>query len=327
MNEHHFDKQFVPGTHLVKPIPFKAHRMTDLSHTLLESHYENNYGGAVRRLNDLERRLSDFDWEGAASFDINGIKREELIASNSMLLHEVYFDSLGEDGGEALAGDLEAAIVHAFGSVERWRTEFVAMAKALSGGSGWVVLAWSALHRRLVNEWGNEHLHNLAGATPVLALDMYEHAYHIDFGANASAYVDAFMQNIHWGRASARFSAAHSPVLNEGVAAENQINVDALKAMLETDELRPVLLDVRHTDDRDRSGVRIPDTAWRDSHCVSEWAGEFETNRPVVVYCMYGFWVSQDAATELRAHGLDARSLAGGIAAWRAMGFDTTPIG
>ncbi len=327
MNTHQTQKETILGTHVVKPIPFKAHKLIGLSDKLLESHYENNYGGALRKLNAVEKRLAGLDWGSASVFDINGAKREQLIAANSVILHEVYFDSIGEEGGEALGGELAKAIERYFVSIKEWQEEFTAMGKALAGGSGWVTLVWSERFNRLTNEWSNEHTHNLAGATPILALDMYEHAYHIDFGSNASAYVHAFMQNIHWGRVNARYRRALN-TSDASVATEvpNQINVGELKSMLDDSDTKPFVLDVRHTDDRERSGERILETPWRDSHRVSEWADELPKDRPVVVYCAYGFWVSQDAAAELREHGIDAKSLAGGVAAWNAMDFPVTPL-
>jgi Fe-Mn family superoxide dismutase len=72
------------------------------------------------------------------------------------------------------------------------------MGKALAGGSGWVLLCWSPALGRMVNQWAADHTHCLAGGDILLALDMYKHAYHLDFGANAGAYVDAFMRNVHW---------------------------------------------------------------------------------------------------------------------------------
>ena len=72
------------------------------------------------------------------------------------------------------------------------------MGKALGGGSGWVLLSWSARDKKLVNQWAPDHCHTLAGGTPILGLDMYEHSYHIDYGAKAAAYVDGFMQAINW---------------------------------------------------------------------------------------------------------------------------------
>ena len=72
------------------------------------------------------------------------------------------------------------------------------MGKAMGGGSGWVLLTYSSRDRRLVNRWAADHTQSLAGGTPILALDMYEHSYHLDYGAAAAKYVDAFMENITW---------------------------------------------------------------------------------------------------------------------------------
>ena len=135
----------------------------------------------------------------APGFQLNGLKREELIATNSMLLHELYFGCLGGDG-KTMEPAMALALAANFGSVERWREEFVAMGKAQGGGSGWVLLTFQPREGSLVNQWAADHTHALAGGVPILALDMYEHSYHMDFGAAAGAYVDAFMDNIDWAQ-------------------------------------------------------------------------------------------------------------------------------
>src|SRR5215471_14915358 len=227
------------------PLAFKPPRLDGLSERLLASHYENNYGGAVRRLNAIEKRLSGLGWDNPAPFEINGLARERLIAANSMILHEVYFDGLGGSGGPA--GDLAAALERDFGSIDRWHAEFVAMGRALAGGSGWVLLTWCERLGRLTNQWAADHAHALAGAVPVVALDMYEHAYHLDFGAKAAAYVDAVMKNLHWERIAARYRrSAKLPVAAEAKPAtidSGQVTVAQLQAMLERgDDI--VVLDV-----------------------------------------------------------------------------------
>ncbi|HRK77214.1 MAG TPA: Fe-Mn family superoxide dismutase [Thiobacillus sp.] len=189
----------------LKPLSCNPTGLNGLSEKLIVSHWENNYGGAVKRLNAIEQKLAELQWASAPVFEINGLKREEMIASGSMILHEVYFDSLGGAGGDP-ASKLKAAIERDFGSLDAWRTEFSAMGKAQGGGSGWTVLTWSPRRARLVNAWAADHAHNLAGATPLIALDMYEHSYHMDFGAKAGAYVDAFMQNLSWTAAEATFT-------------------------------------------------------------------------------------------------------------------------
>jgi len=183
----------------MKPLSCDPARVRGMSERLIISHYENNYGGAVKRLNLIEEQLAELDYTKAQGFVVNGLKREQLIAMNSMILHEVFFDGLGDESEPEEA--LTRAVESDFGSFERWRSEFTSMGKALGGGSGWVLLCWSARDRRVVNQWASDHCHTLAGGTPKLALDMYEHSYRIDFGAKAGNYVDAFMQAIAWKNA------------------------------------------------------------------------------------------------------------------------------
>jgi Fe-Mn family superoxide dismutase len=160
--------------------------------------------GAVKRLASIETAIAALDPASAPGFTINGLKREELIAWNSMILHELYFANLGPPSQPGAA--LAAALQKDFGGLDRWATQFSAMGKALGGGSGWVVLAFSHRDGRLMNQWAADHMTALAASTPILVLDMYEHAYAIDFGAKAAAYVDTFMKVINWGEADARFS-------------------------------------------------------------------------------------------------------------------------
>jgi len=184
----------------MKSLSCNPSKLNGLSEKLIVSHYENNYGGAVKRLNAILTQLASLDFANTPVFVINGLKREELIARNSMILHEIYFDGLGGEGepSGALPSALEDALARDFGSVNRWKAEFIAMGKALGGGSGWVLLTYSPRDKKLVNQWASDHTCSLAGGSPILALDMYEHAYHIDYGAKAAAYVDAFMRNIRW---------------------------------------------------------------------------------------------------------------------------------
>jgi Fe-Mn family superoxide dismutase len=186
-------------TYAIKPLSLDPKSVKGISEKILVSHYENNYVGAVKRLTAIAAQLAELDYAKAPGFLINGLKREELIAMNSMILHEAYFDSLG--GGGGARGPLADAIAHDFGTVERWRAEFSAMGKAEGGGSGWVLLMYSPRDKRLVNQWAADHTNVIAGGRPIIALDMYEHAYHMDYGAKAGGYVDAFMEAINWDNA------------------------------------------------------------------------------------------------------------------------------
>ena len=183
-------------SYAIKPLSCDPGRVRGVSERLIVSHYENNYCGAVKRLNLITEQLAGLDPATAPGYLLNGLKREELVATNSMILHELFFEGLGEASEPGPA--LQEALARDFGSYARWRAEFVAMGKALGGGSGWVLLAWSPRDHRLTNQWASDHCHTLAGGTPILALDMYEHSYHLDFGAKAAGYVDVFMDAVQW---------------------------------------------------------------------------------------------------------------------------------
>lgn len=184
-------------------LPFAPASLGWLSEKLIVSHHDNNYGGAIKRLGQIHDTLAATDPATTPGFTLNGLKREELLAWNSMILHELYFAGLGQ--ATAPARPLAQTIERDFGSYVRWAAEYAAMGKALGGGSGWVLLMWSPRDKRLTNQWASDHTMTLAGSVPILALDMYEHSYHIDFGAKAGAYVDGYMKAIDWTDASARF--------------------------------------------------------------------------------------------------------------------------
>jgi Fe-Mn family superoxide dismutase len=186
------------GQHQPRPLPFDPARLPGLSEKLLRSHWENNYGGAVKALNAVEQRLgamlADKD---LPPYVYGDLKREELVRTGSVVLHEHYFGNLGGGGGKA-SGTILDMIKQGFGSYETWEAEFRRTAGALAGGSGWVVLAQSLHTGEIHNYWAWDHMHSAVLGAPLLVLDMYEHAYHMDFGAAAARYVDAFLANVSW---------------------------------------------------------------------------------------------------------------------------------
>jgi len=306
----------------LKQIHCRPWLLLGLSQKLLESHYENNYGGALRRLNAISEQLASLDYASTPAHVVNGLKREELVALNSTLLHELYFASLGGDGKTKPA--LAEALARDFGSVDRWRGEFMAMANALGGGSGWVVLAYVPRDGRLFNQFAAEHTQAVAGGIPILALDMYEHAYHIEFGANAKAYVDAFMRNVDWQAVQDRYEdalkvAPPRPLVQQEFGDLPGIDVEDVRAML--DAGKPLqLIDVRATHSVSRVQEIAVGATWRDPERVQEWMGELSKTDPVVVYCVYGFHVGCRAAIALREAGFDARYMKGGHSGWKAAG-------
>ncbi len=296
--------------------------LNGLSTRLIESHYENNYGGALRRLNAITEKLESLDYGSTPAYVLNSLKREELIALNSTLLHELYFASLGGDGKPT--GMLAQSLARDFGTVDRWRDEFVAMASGLAGGSGWVLLAYLPRDGRLVNQYAADHGQALAGGIPILALDMYEHAYHIEFGANAKAYIDAFMRNVDWQSVQARFEDASKvepprPLVQEEFGDLPGVSVEEVKAMLEAG--KPVqIIDTRPRHYVSRTPDIMDGARWRDPDRVHEWSSELSKSDPVVTFCGYGFHVGCKTAIALREAGFDAKYMKGGHSAWKAIG-------
>ena len=307
------------------PIFCRPWTLNSLSLKLIESHYENNYGGALRRLNAITEQLESLDFASTPGHVINGLKREELIALSSTLLHELYFASLGGEGKPTEA--IAAALARDFQSVDRWRDEFVAMGNALAGGSGWVVLVYVPRDRRLVNQYAAEHTQAVPGGIPILALDMYEHAYHMDFGANAKAYVDTFMRNIDWKAVEARYEDAvrvepPRPLVQKEFGDLPGVGVEEVKAMLDAGKAVQVI-DARPRHFVSRTQDIMEGALWRDPDRVQEWAGDLSKSDPVVVFCVYGFHVGCKTAIALRDLGFDAKFMKGGHSAWRAIGGPT----
>jgi len=306
----------------LKPLHCRPWLLQGLSPKLIESHYENNYGGALRRLNAIAAQLEAADFAKLPGFTLNGLKREELIAHNSVILHELYFASIGGDGRDP--GSFAEVLTRDFGSVDRWKAEFAAMGRALGGGSGWVLLTYVPREGRLVNQYASDHSQSLASGVPILALDMYEHAYHIDFGANAAAYVDTFLRNIDWKGVAARYqSAAKVEPLGDLVQKEfgdlPGLSAEEVKTMLDSGQ-RIQFIDARPKHYVTRTQDIIDGATWRDPERVKEWAGELSKTDPVVVFCVYGFHIGCQTAGTLREAGLDAKYMKGGHAAWKAIG-------
>jgi len=296
----------------LRPLTIAPAKLDGLSQRLIASHHENNYAGAVKRLNAIRAQLAQIDWATAPVFVVNGLKREELIAANSAWLHELYFGNLGGDG-QLADGGLSIALERDFGSVARWHDEFTAMAKALGGGSGWVLLSWSPREGRLVNHWAADHAHMLAGASPILALDMYEHAYHMDFGARAAAYVDAFVKNIRWDGVHERYDAAIAA--DAAPWAANPAAVGDARQ----------LIDVRRAATYANATDQLAGATWKDPAKVADWSTALDRSSPVLVYCFHGLDIGRSTALALRTRGFDARYVAGGLEACREAGIELAP--
>ncbi|MEA2854111.1 MAG: superoxide dismutase, Fe-Mn family [Rhodospirillaceae bacterium] len=305
------------------PLFCRPWTLNGITPRLIESHYEGNYGSALRRLNAITEELEALDPAKTSPDVVNRLKRDEAAMLNSTLLHELYFASLGGDG-RAVPETMAEALAHDFGSPDRWRQEFIMLANALAGGSGWVLLTYVPRDGRLINQSGADHGQNIAGGIPILALDMYEHAYHIDFGANAPAYVAAFMRNIDWSAVEGRYEdatrvAPPRPLEQKQFAGVPAMTVEEVKAMLDSGD-RIQVIDARPRHYTTRAQDIMEGAVWRDPERLDEWIGELSKADPVVTYCVYGFHVGCETAIALRKAGFDARYMAGGHYAWKAIG-------
>ena len=305
------------------PLYCRPWTLNGITPQLIESHYEGNYGSAVRRLNAVTAELAALDPASAAPSAVGRLKRDQAALLNSALLHELYFASIGGDG-RAVPPAMTEALKRDFGSVDRWRREFMALAESLDGGAGWVLLTWLPRDGRLINQLAADHSDSVAGGIPVLAIDMYEHAYHIDFGTNAVAYVAAFMRNIDWAAVQGRYEDAAKvapprPLEQPQFAGTPAISPEEVQAMLAAGQ-RVQVIDARPRHYTTRSTEIMDGAVWRDPERIDDWIGELSPDTPVVTFCVYGFHIGYQTAIALREKGFDARYMAGGHYAWKAMG-------
>ena len=194
------------GNHVAKPLPFDPKKLPGLSEKLLVSHHDKNYAGAVKNLNGVEEQLSKIGPE-TPGFAVAGLEAAKLKFTNSMILHELYFENLG-GGGSPAGSQSERALAQAYGSHARWEELFRALGNSLGGGSGWAILDWDFHARGPRIYWAGDHTSAVASGVPLLVMDMYEHAYAIDYGASAKDYVDAFFKNVQWAEVERRLGQA-----------------------------------------------------------------------------------------------------------------------
>jgi len=306
----------------IAPLYCRPWTLNGITPGLIERHYEHNYGDALNRLNAITDELESLDVSTTSADVINRLKRDQFVELNSTLLHELYFASLGGDG-RALPETIASAINRDFGSVDRWRREFVALATALSNSSGWVLLTYVPRDGKLINQTASDHGQSIAGGIPILAIDMYEHAYQMDFGANATAYIAAFTRNIDWNAVQGRYGDAATikppkPLEQKQYGDLPSITPEELKAMLDSNT--PVqIIDARPRHYSTRAQDMMENAVWRDPERIDEWIGELSKEKPVVTFCVYGFHIGCETAATLRKAGFDARYMAGGHYAWKAI--------
>jgi Fe-Mn family superoxide dismutase len=181
----------------LKPLNFDPSQLDGLSERLISSHWKNNYGGSVRALNTIKQRIQTaLADDELPAYVYNDLKREHLMRTGSVVLHEYYFDNMSPPVSRDT--ELDRALARAFGSEKNWEKEFRRIGAGLGGGSGWVMLAWNVHTQTLENYWLADDMHSPVASVQILVLDMYVHSYHMDYGAAAGKYIDAFIRNINW---------------------------------------------------------------------------------------------------------------------------------
>src|SRR5262249_39605645 len=155
----------------LKQIHCRPWTLSYLSVSLIESHYENDYGGALRRLSALTEQPAPLGFAHTPAPVPNRGKRGGLGGARSTRRRRRCSASMGGDGQPTKA--MSEILARDFGSLDRWRAEFRAMGYALGGGSGWVLLTYVPRAGRLINQYAAEHSQAVASGVPILALDMY----------------------------------------------------------------------------------------------------------------------------------------------------------
>ncbi|MGB2583369.1 MAG: Fe-Mn family superoxide dismutase [Dehalococcoidia bacterium] len=177
--------------------------MEGFSDTLINNHF-TLYQGYVTNTNKLLDTLATMLKEGKLGTpEYAELKRRLGFEFNGMRLHEYYFENLGGKGALDKSGKLGKKLADEFGSYEDWEKDF--RATAAMRGIGWTILYQDNLTGRLINQWINEHeTGHLAGCAPILVLDVFEHAFMLDYGLKRPDYIESFFKNIDWGAVEAR---------------------------------------------------------------------------------------------------------------------------
>jgi Fe-Mn family superoxide dismutase len=177
--------------------------MKGFSDTLLNNHF-TLYQGYVTNTNKVLDTLAAMLKDGKVGTpEYAELKRRLGWEFNGMRLHELYFENLGGKAPLNRSGKLGKKLAEEFGSYENWEKDF--RGTGTMRGIGWTILYQDNLTGRLINQWINEHdTGHPAGCTPILVLDVFEHAFMIDYGLKRADYIEAFFNNINWGAAEAR---------------------------------------------------------------------------------------------------------------------------
>jgi superoxide dismutase, Fe-Mn family len=187
-----------------KPLPFNPENLDGISPKTLAVHHDKLYAGYVAKADEVTTKLKELAASGSAvgnatESELRALKDAETFAVNGVYLHEWYFDVLGGDGATDKAPELTKTLAEKWGSIENGLKYFSECGMA---SRGWSVLAWDAKAGELKHYNGDAHNQGgVWGCLPIIVLDVYEHAYFMDFGSDKKAYIEAFWKNFNWAKA------------------------------------------------------------------------------------------------------------------------------
>ncbi len=196
------------GDHIVKQMPVGYEKVQNLmDQETFNWHHDTHYAGYVNKRNEIEKELKAVDKSKAnANYSvIRSLKLEETWNANGQILHEVYWDTMGGDGKADPSLGIVKKIIEDFGSVDAFKAEFVAVGKS---GRGWAVLAYDPLTdgklRCVMYDFHNQG--GIVGSMPLIAVDIFEHAYYHKYGPDRASYLAALIENIDWQKVDAKYS-------------------------------------------------------------------------------------------------------------------------
>lgn len=204
-----------------KPLTFDGEKLDGISAKTVAVHHDKLYAGYVAKVGEIWDKLRAFRETikaggtppaGNATYsELRALKDAETFAVNGVYLHEWYFDVLGGDGDASKAPELSAALTEKWGSVEQ---AIAYMTECAMASRGWALWAWDTKHQHLMQYNGDAHNQGgVWGCLPIVVLDVYEHAYFMDYGSDKKAYIAAFWKNVDWVKAEELFLKARGVVL------------------------------------------------------------------------------------------------------------------
>lgn len=199
------------GNHELKPLKYDYDALDGISEQVVTWHHDKHHSGYVSKRNEVEEKLQDADRSSAnANYSEYGeLKRRETFNANGMILHEIYWDVMGGDGTPDDSLEIVDKLASDFGSFEAWQEDFTAASKV---ALGWVIVAYDYSDGTIHNYVCDTH--NQGGVwntVPLIAIDVFEHAYYYDNGPDRGAYIEAFLRNLNWEYINRRFTELVNP--------------------------------------------------------------------------------------------------------------------